>query len=835
MNVLSAAGAYTYRPVLQASRPARLSTEIVRMFEDSRYALRALRKAPAFTVAAVVALGLGIGASTAIFTMVDGVLLRRLPIGAGNRLVHLEQPSINNSDEGFSVREVAALNQSSRSLAGVAEYHSMSFQLYGYGEPLRVQTGVVSDRFFDMLGVKPFLGRTFRPGEEAVGAPPVVVLTHKFWMEQFHGDPSVIGAKFTMNDKIHTVVGVLPAMPSYPGNDQMFMPAGACPFRSAPMMMNDFGMRMVAAFAVLEPGVSLERARAELAALSARNHAAHPEAYPVQQRLRYDAASARDEMTARARPILLMLLATAAFLLLAAIANVANLGLSRQLRRSRELALRAALGAGEGRLFRHIALENLYLSLAGGLLGVGLAAMGVGLLRSTATHFTPRAGEIAMSPTVFLFAFALCVVTTLIVAGAPFVHAASRRSPAEALRQGGSAATATHGEHRLRAALVATQVVIAFVTLVGAGLIGRSLVALQRVDSGMEVRNVLTARLTLSFTRYNTNALRRNFAQALTDRLRSLPGVSSFAIASALPLTINQPQNTRFAIEGAGPASGTPHSDVTAVSGDYFRTIGVPLLAGRTFASADRDTNSPPVIVSRRLATAYWRDRDPVGSRISPDSGRHWLTVVGVVGDVRAAGLDKDVTDEVYIPAASQGLGDLRLFLRVNGPVAPVVNALRSAVHELDPQQPVSSVQTLEQVRGAQLAEPRLTTILLMAFAVVALVLTATGLAGVIAYDVTQRLPEIAIRLALGSTSGRVLLLVMRQGLSIVLVGIAIGLVVALESGRLVGKLLFNVTPTDTLTYAGVALLLIATAALACFIPSRTALACDPATVFRGR
>ena len=804
------------------------------MFQDSRYALRSLRGAPAFTVASVLALGLGIGASTATFSMVDGVLLRRLPIGAGNRLIHIEQPSINNRDEGFSVREVAELNRGARSLGGVAEYHSMSFQLYGYGEPLRVQTGVVSDRFFDMLGVKPLLGRTFRPGEEAIGAPPVVVLTYEFWMDHFHGDPSIIGARFTMNDKIHTVVGVLPPLPSYPGTDEMFMPAGACPFRSAPMMMSDFGMRMVGAYAVLEPGASLDRARAELALLSARNHAAHPEAYPAQLRMHYDAIGARDEMTARAKPILLTLLATAAFLLLAAIANVANLGLSRQLRRSRELALRAALGAGEGRLFSQIALENLYLSLGGGLLGIGIAGMGVGLLRSTATHFTPRAGEITMSPSVVLFAFALCLVTTFVVAGAPFVHAASRRNPAEVLRQGGAASTGSRGEHRLRAVLVASQVVIAFVTLVGAGLIGRSLVALERVDSGMDVRNVLTARLTLSFTTYNTNGLRRNFGLALADRLRSLPGVTSAALASALPLTINAPQDVHFQIEGSGTSVGPLHSDLTAVSGDYFKTIGIPLLAGRTFEAADRDTVAPPVIVSRRLAREYWRDRDPVGTRISADSGRHWSTVIGVVGDVRAAGLDKDVTDEVYLPLAAQGVGDLRVFLRTAGPQPPVVEALRSAVHELDPRQPVSAVQTLEQVRGAQLAEPRLTTILLMAFAVVALILTATGLAGVIAYDVTQRLPEIAIRLALGSSPGRVVLLVMRQGLSIVVVGVAIGSVVALAGTRLVGKLLFNVTPTDSVTYTAVALLLVSTAALACFIPSRAALDCDPADVFRG-
>ena len=804
------------------------------MFDDSRYALRSLIKAPAFSIAAVLTLGLGIGASTAIFSMVDGVLLRRLPIGVGDRFVHLTQPSTRSPDEGFSMREVAALNAATQSMSGVAEYHSMSFQLYGYGEPLRVQTGVVSDRFFDMLGVKPMLGRTFRPGEEVVGAPPVVVLTHSFWMEQFHGDSSVIGAKFTMNDKIHTVVGVLPPMPSYPNNDQMFMPAGACPFRSAPMMMNDFGMRMVGAFAVLKPGASLDRARSELATLGARNHASHPEAYPAQQRLHYDVTLARDEMTARAKPILLTLLATAAFLLLAAIANVANLGLTRQLRRSREMAVRSALGAGEGRLFSQILLENLYLAATGGVLGVGLAAAGIGLLRTTATHFTPRAAEITMSPAVFLFALVLCLVSTVVVAGTPFLHAAARRSPADALRQGNTGAMASRGEHRLRGALVATQVAIAFVTLVGAALIGRSLIALERVDAGLETNNVLTARLTLSFTKYNTNALQRNFASALIDRLQALPGVSSVSMASALPLTINRPQDVKFQIEGSNASAGTPHSDVTAVSGDYFKTIGVPLLAGRTFGAADRDTNTPQAIISQRLAKQYWSGANPVGSRISPDSGRHWLSVIGVVGDVRAAGLAKDVTDEVYLPLASQGVGDLRVFLRMAGPTPPIAKALSGAVHDVDPQQPVSSVQTLEQVRGAQLAEPRLTTTLLMSFAIVALVLSATGLAGVIAYGVANRLPEIAIRLALGSTQERVLLLVMRQGLTLVLVGLAIGFGIALEGSRLVGTLLFHVAPTDLLTYVTVATLLLATAALACFIPSRAAMKADPAAVFRG-
>lgn len=804
------------------------------MFDDSRYALRTLRHNSAFTLAAVVTIALGIAASTAIFSMVNGVLLRRLPIGVGDRFLHLTQPSTQSPNEGFSVREVLDLNAATQTLSGVAEYHSMSFQLYGHGEPLRVQTGVVSDKFFDMLGVKPLLGRTFRRGEEAVGAAPVVVLTYKFWMDRFSGDPSIVGVKFTMNDKVHTVVGVLPPMPSYPNNDEMFMPAGACPFRSAPVMLNDYGMRMVNAFAVLRPGVSLERAQAELATLSSRTHAAHPEAYPAQQRLHFVAVLARDEMTARARPILLLLLATAAFLLLASIANVANLNLSRQMRRARETAVRVALGAPSGRLYRQLALESLYVSLAGGVVGVALASAGVGLLRAEATRFTPRADEIQMSGSVYAFALGLCVLTALAVAAVPFIQAARRGDVADALRQGNSSAMSTRGEHRMRNVLVVAQVALAFVMLVGAGLIARSLIALSRVDAGVEVSNVLTARLTLNFTKYNDTQRAGNFVDALLDRLTGMPGTSSMALASAIPIGSGRPQVVRFQVEGTSPtAASMPRSDVTAVSPEYFRTIGIPLLRGRDFTRADRDTSAPPAIVSQRLAKTYWGGRDPIGTRISADSGKNWLTVVGVVGDVRMQGLDQDVTDEIYLPLVSSGTLDLRAFLRTTGPIPPVVNALRAAVHEVDPQQPVSSIQTLEQVRGAALAEPRLTTMLLLVFAVVALVLTATGLAGVIGYGVTQRLPEIAIRMALGATAPRVLALVMRQGLTIVAVGLLVGLAAALEGSRLVTKLLFHVTPSDALTYAGVALVIFTTAILACFVPSRRALRADPARVFR--
>jgi predicted permease len=805
------------------------------LLQDIRYAVRTLRKAPAFTVAAAVTLAIGIGASTAIFSMVNGVLLHRLPIGGGDRLVHLTQPSVNSDDDGFSALEIADLGQQLRTMSGVAQYHSMSFQLYGHGDPLRVETGVVSDRFFDMIGVKPVLGRAFAPGEEAVGAPPVVLLSHRFWTQQFQGDSSIVGSTFIMNDKVHTVVGVLPPLPGYPGDNDIWMPVGACPFVSAPSMTSVRNMRMVAAYGVLRPGVSLETARAELASVTASFHGAYPAAYPAQQRLRFTAASARDEMTTRAKPILFMLLATAAFLLLAATANVANLSLSRQMRRARELALRVALGAGSARLYRQLALESLLLTFLGGALGVMLASSGVGLLRTLATRLTPRAGEIHMDGTVMAFAFTLCIVIALIIAGAPFAHALGKRNVAVALRQGNSGAMGTRGDLRLRSALVVAQVALAFVMLVGAGLIGRSLLELERVDAGVDLSNVLTARLSLNFTRYNTRNLVRQMNATLLERLDGLPGVSSMALASDLPLNDGVPNNVRWQIEGIAAPAGSPgpSSDYTAVSPDYFRTVGIPLLRGRAFTTADRDTGNVMAIVSARLAKTYWGRRDPVGTRITADSGRHWLTVVGVVGDVRQNRLDAGVTDEVYVPVLTRAVGDLRVFFRTTGPLPPLVAALRAAVHDIDEQQPVSSVQTLEQVRGAQLAEPRLTTTLLSTFATFALLLTATGLAGVLAYSVTQRLPEIAIRMALGADRGQVMRLVMSDGLTIVVIGVVIGLAVSAASSRLVTKLLFHITATDAWTYLAVGVVVLGTAVVACLVPSRRALRADPAQVFR--
>ena len=805
------------------------------LLQDIRYALRTLAKTPAFTALAVVTIALGIGANTAVFSMVNGVLLRRLPYAGNDRLIHITQPSATTDDAAFSVPEIVDYRTQVPELAAVSEYHSMPFQLYGKGEPQRVQTGVVSDNFFGMLGVRPLKGRLFLPGEEAVGAEPVVVLSYRYWMEQLGGDPAVIGTHFTMNDHIHTIVGILPPLPTYPDNNDMWMPAGACPFRSNPEMMASRPGRMLAAYAVIREGKTFEQAQASLKNVSSRLHAEYPEAYPTARALTVKAIPLRDELTRSSRPLFLTLLATASFVLLIAAANFANLTLSRQLRRGREIALRSALGADRGRIFRQLVTESLTVTLIGGALGVFIAWTGLGLLRTFAARVTPRAEEITLDPVVLSFALGVSVIVGLAAALLPL----ARRGPqlSDALREGAVTTTAGRGEGRLRDVLVMVQVAVAFVLLIGAGLMARSLIKLQRVDGGYETNNVLTARVDLNWTRYDNGPVIREFADGLLRRLSGRPGIQGVAFSSDFPMNNGVPSVQPFLIRGqeVPPNSNGPQSDVTIVSEQYFRVIGVPVIRGNVFSDAVRDTANVPAVISQRLAKTHWAGRDPIGQQISINNGRRWLTVIGVVGDVMQAGPAQNIVDEIYIPYFVISARDMRVLVRTAGDPQLAAPSIRAAVKELDDKQPIVSVQTLERLRGVRLSEPRVTTVLLLSFSILALVITAGGLGGVVAYGVNQRINEIGIRVALGARPISVLQLVVRQGMTIVTMGLALGVAVALASSRLIGGLLFNVGPNDFATYLGVALALLSVAGLASYLPARRALRVDPVQALRAR
>ena len=804
------------------------------LLHDLRFAFRSLRKSPGFALVSILTLALGIGANTAVFSMIRGVLLRPLPYAEGERLVYLRQPAPLAGVENarFSVPELADYRARSRALESIVEYHSMPFILLGRGEPRRVQTGVVSANYFDVLGVRPTLGRGFRAGEDREGAEPVLVLSYGFWKNRLGGDPAIVGRTFEMNDRIHTVIGVLPPVPQYPAENDLYMPSSSCPFRSSPSTIDTRSARLLHLFGKLAPATTLVQARSELDGIAATIRIENPAAYPSGQGFSISAASLHDELTSRARPTLFLLLGTTAFVLLIAAANIANLTMARLMRRSREMALRAALGADRARLFRQMLAEGGLLALAGGLLGLAMAAGTMRLLTAFAARFTPRAGEIALDGEVLGFTLAVCILTGLAFAVLPALP--SRANLVSALKEGG-AAVGGGGSHRVRAGLVVAQVGVSMVLLVGAGLMLRSLLALQAVDPGFDTQRVLTMTLDLNWSRYTSSDLILGFHDRLHARLSDQPGVLSTASSLTFPLDGHRRINVGFVIEGRPPAQegAEPLGDLRSATPGYFRTLGIPLVTGRLFTASDGPRSPSVAVVNQTLARRYFGRESAVGHRISADSGQSWITIVGVVGDVRHYGLDSEPSDEVYLPFSQLPFREGTFLVRTSADPAAMASRIGEEVLAIDPGQPLADVQTLEELRGEALASPRLTTTLLLMFALLALCITAAGLGGVVAFSVSQRTQEIGIRMALGAGRSEVLGMVLREGLGLVAVGLALGIAASILLTRLMTGLLFHVHATDPLTFVGMAVILVLIAAAACLAPARRASAVDPMVALR--
>jgi putative ABC transport system permease protein len=804
------------------------------LLHDLRFSLRSLRKSPGFTLVSVLTLALGIGANTAVFSMIRGVLLRPLPYEHGERLVYLRQPAplggVANAQ--FSPLELADYRQRSRAMESLVEYHSMPFILLGQGEPRRVQTGVVSANFFDVLGVRPLRGRTFRTGEDQPTAAPVLVLSYGFWQNRLGGDPAIVGKTFEMNDRIHTVVGVLPPVPQYPAENDVYMPSSSCPFRMGQFVLNTRTARMLHLFGRMAPATTVGQAQTELEGIAGTLRSEYPAAYPSGQGFTITATSLHDELTKDARPTLLLLIGTTAFVLLIACANIANLTLARRTRRSREMALRSALGADRVRLFRQMLTESGLLALAGGLLGLGLAAATMRLLTGFAARFTPRAGEIALDGEVLVFTLVVCVITGLAFAVIPALPA--RANLVSALKEGG-AAVSGGGSSRIRAALVVAQVAVSMVLLVGAGLMLRSLLELQSVNPGFDSQRVLTMTLDLNWSRYTSNDLILGFHDRLNARLTGQPGVVSTASTLTFPLDGHRRFNVNFLIEGQPPAEdgAQPLGDLRSASSDYFPALGIPLVTGRLFTPSDGPSSPQVAIVNQSLARRYFSRETAVGRRISADTGKTWITIVGVVGDVRHYGLQSEPTDEVYLPFAQLPIRESTFLVRTTADPGAMARRIGEEVLAIDPGQPVAKVQTLEEVRGEALANPRLTTTLILLFALLALCITAAGLGGVVAFSVSQRTQEIGVRMALGAGRSEVLGMVLREGLALVGLGLVLGALAAVLLGRLMTGLLFHVQTTDPITFAGMSLILILIAAAACLVPARRAATVDPLVALR--
>ncbi|HXJ07401.1 MAG TPA: ABC transporter permease [Candidatus Acidoferrum sp.] len=804
---------------------------------DCGYAFRMMRKNPGFTALAILTLALGIGANTSIFSVVHSVLLKSLPYPQANQLIFIRQQEkkLGIEDLSFSVKEIEDYRAQNRTLSGLVEYHGMSFTLFGHGDPERVRTGVVSANYFDLFGVKPLLGRTFLSDDDKPDAPPVLVLSYEYWKNDFGSDPEIVGKTFELNDKVHTVVGVLPAVPQYPNENDVYMPTSACPFRSGKAHLENRDMRMMEVFGRLKPGVTVTQANADVSTIAARLKAAYPKSYPNSVGFAASASPLQEELTSKARPTLLLLLAAAAFVLLIACANVANLTLSRMAKRERELAVRSALGAGRSRLLRQLLTESFLMAFAGGMLGLLLAYGSLQLLTDFVGRLSPRAREIHIDSQVLLFALAAALGTSIVFGTLSALF--SRANVASSLKDGTSGAGSGRRQNRMRDALIVCQIAFSFVLLIGAGLMIRSLIKIQQVDAGIVPQRVLAMRTTFNWSKYTGSDKTAVVIQKLLDRVQSEPGVLSAAISSRYPFEpemIPEWFSNTFQIEGRDlePGQAPPVSTFASVSPDYFKTLGIPLKAGRLLAETDKGEAPHVVIINETAKRQFWPNEDPLGKRVSTDAGEHWVTVVGVVGDVREFGLDHPPSPEFY---ASQGQNaqPSTLIVRTIGEPRSMARALTRAVHDVDPQTAVTRILTLEQARYESMASPRVTASLLGIFAGLALVIAAAGIGGIMSLMVSQRIREIGIRIALGARPSSILQMVLGQGLLLAVMGIGIGIVGAVTLTGLVKSLLFEVPPTDILTFSGVGLTLLAAAAIASYLPARRAASVDPNIALR--
>src|SRR5436853_2933718 len=829
--------------VKEACRDTQKARLIEALWQDARYGARILIRNPGFTVVAVITLALGIGAYTAIFSMIYGVLLRPLPYQSGDQLVVLRQRAALAGDisTGFSVKEIEDYRQQNQTLSELVEYHSMGFILYGGAEPERIRTGVVSARFFDLMGVKPLLGRTFLPDDEKHGAEAVLILSYDYWQRSHHGDPDIIGRVFRMNDRPHTVVGVLPPVPQYPNENDAYMPTSACPTRSSEQFIADRNSRMMSVFGRLKPEATSEQAQSDLGAITNRLAQEYPGSYPASRGFHSTVDRLRDELTKKAQPTFLILLGATALVLLIACFNVANLMLSRLMRREREMALRASLGAHRGRLLRQLLTEGALLALAGGGLGIVLASAGLNLLKNFAARFTPRAPEITIDGSVLIFTVIISLVTGLAFGLMPVLSATSNL--AGGLKEA-SAQSMGASRRRLGAMLVVGQVAVSFALLIGAGLMLRSFVNLQKVNPGFDPEKVLAMRINLNWSKLDTNQQILAAYRRVEDRIKTQPGVISASISNNFPLSkqgiLNGPFNRDLQIEGQvlAPGEKPPRADLRFVSTDFFSTIRLPLTAGRLFSEADNERAPAVAIISASLARQRWGNDDPIGRRVNFDGGNGhnaenpWITIVGVVGDVKQYGLESDRSDAIYRPLAQGGFANYLLARTVVDPMQMSAQ-IRTAVRDVDSEAAIDETTTLEEARSESLASPRLTMILIGVFAVIALVITAAGIAGVMALSVSQRTHELGMRMALGAPPSGILWMVLRQGMASAALGLALGTIGALALTRALQTFLFAIEPTDPLTFFAVALVLGLTAAIACLVPARRVTGIDPMIALR--
>jgi putative ABC transport system permease protein len=816
----------------EQSRDARGVRWLEDILQDLRYGLRTLLKSPNYTLIAAITLALGIGANTAIFSVVNGVLLRPLPYKDPQQLVMVFAPKRLDQEFLISSGGFIVLRDQNQVFEQVAAFLPMldSSNITGDGDPEFLGGQSVSANLFTLLGVEARYGRFFLPEEEKPGANRVVVLSHRLWQRRFGSDQKIIGRTISLNHEPVTVVGVAPPGFQFPRE----MPNGwlpreidiYIPLALTPEQMNNRRPQVLPVIARLKSQVSIEQAQAEMAGVAARLKRQYPDTNRDDSiRL----APFHQQVVGRVMLALLVLLGAVGFVLLIACANVANLLLARAAGRRKEMAVRAALGASRWRVIRQLLTENALLAMSSGALALLLAFWGVGLLKTIIPENLPRADEIGIDGSVFGFTLLISLGSGILFGLVPAFHA-SRVNLSDALKEGGRSSGGS-GHNHLRNLLVVSEVALALALLIGAGLMLRSFIRLMSVDPGLDPQNVLTVDIRLSRNKYS-RPQQAVFFQQLLERLRAVPGVRAAGAVYPMPLS-GMEENVGFDLEGQPPpAHGEQRTaGPRGVSPGYFKAQGIQLLEGRVFTESDGGDTPPVVVINEAMARRCWPNQVLIGRRISFDSRNGqpvWRQIVGVVKSVRHMALDEEPRPEIYIPFTQYPLAFMTLVARTDGAPLSFVAAVRSQVQAVDKDQPISNIRTMEERLAGTVSQRRFNLILLAIFAGLALSLAAIGIYGVMSYLVTERTHEIGVRMALGAQTRDVLRLVIRQGMTLALTGVVIGLITALGLTRLINNLLFGVSTTDPVTFSVIPLLMALMALLACYLPARRATKVDP-------
>jgi predicted permease len=814
---------------------------------DLRYAMRALRYSPAFTAVVVITLALGIGANTAIFSVVRGVLLKPLPHRDGDRLVYLRQSmdGPGGTDLSFSVPEIRDIRNGAPSLAGLAEYSGWTLIHQSNEGAERLTVGLVTGNYFEVMGLSPVLGRLTNASDDGPGVPPVMVLTYDFWMKRFGGDSTIVGKQLRLEGTSVTVIGVLQPAPFFPERIDALLNMVASEHHLSAFMVEGRTHRMTDLVARLAPGATVEQARAQVTATYARMQRQHPDAYDAGSHYRVAVIPFQEVLGERARLTLWLLMGAAAFVMIISVANVANLTLMRGVRREHELVVRAALGAGAARLRRLLLAENLVLAAMGAAFGVLIAIGGVKLLTMLAERYSPRASEIRLDAVVLGFTVALSAMVALLLS---FLGSVPREgSFGSRILAGGQRLSSSLKKSRLQRGLVVVQIAVSVVLLAGAGLLTRTMLQLADVSTGLRTEEVLTMEVNLVtpaqlMSDPTADAAAKVRYKEMRDLIAALPGVAEVGLGSPLPLRAS---GVRFEVKAEGKTlavgEAVPRAEMRTASPDFFRAAGVPLIGGREFTSVDRFGSGLVVIVNQTLVDRFFPGEDPIGKRIawtgdllrftpiSPD----WRTIVGVVANTQDGGLDAEPRPVMFMPFDQMLAIGGGLAIRADSSAAALIPAVTRIVRRVAPTAPIENVMTIAQIKDESISPRRLNAVLVSSFGALAVIIAAVGIAGVLAFSVSARTNEIGIRMSLGADPARVQRMILGEGGLLLALGLVLGVAGALLATDVIRGLLFGVTPNDPTTFIGVALVMAAIGLGACWIPALRASRIDPAITMR--